>query len=241
MILVIKKVFDSMELLSKRQKMSLKEICEATGLNKGTLCNILKTLVELGYVKKLAESLYALDEKFHSLASHGINRSGLRSLAEKYASELSFSTKESGLVSVLSDGKVVLMAKSVFDRSVIINTDIFNALPLYTSASGKVLLAFMGKEHDSLLKKCSKDGVDLASLKKELSEIRNSGICIQNIAGREAYAMAAPVFGANGKIIAAMGICVPSVRLKGARRLAISEKLRELSKNMSAEMVVLGQ
>jgi IclR family KDG regulon transcriptional repressor len=240
MILVIKKVFDSVELLSKRQKMSLKEMCEATGLNKGTLCNILKTLVELGYVKKLAESQYALDEKFFSLASHGINSSGLQSLAKKYASELSFSTKESGLVSVLSDGKVVLVAKSVFNRSVIINTDIFNELPLFTSASGKVLLAFMEGERDSLLKKCSKEGVGLTALKKELLEIRKDGICIQDIAEREAYALAAPIFGADGKTVAAMGICVPSVRLEGTRRFAISEKLKELSKKMSEDMLAFG-
>ena len=52
MIQVIGRVFAILEELSLDGEVSLDSLAGITGLNKGTLCNILRTLIELGYIRR---------------------------------------------------------------------------------------------------------------------------------------------------------------------------------------------
>ena len=52
MIQAIKRAFDVVELLADAETLSLKELASLSRMKKTTLCMILKTLAEMGYVRK---------------------------------------------------------------------------------------------------------------------------------------------------------------------------------------------
>lgn len=234
MIQVIERVFGIIEMLSKEETLRLKEIAEARKLNKATLCNILKTLIDLGYVKKTGDSQYTLSEKFQTLAYSKAQKTSLLSIAEEHARELANETRESGTVTVLHNGKAILIAKAVYNQSVIINTDVFNNLALLKSASGKILLAFQDeKTTGEILKKELSGESSLETLKKELKNIRQEKFTMHEVADRQAYAFAVPVFAPDNAIAAALGICIPSNRYTESHNKEIKTALDRISEKMS--------
>ncbi|OGV51538.1 MAG: hypothetical protein A2017_01845 [Lentisphaerae bacterium GWF2_44_16] len=233
MIQVIERVFGIIEMLSKEETLRLRELAEAKGLNKATLCNILKTLVDLGYVEKRGDSQYALSEKFQSLAYSRAQKSSLLSIAEEHANELASETRESGTVTVLHNGQAILIAKAVYNQSVIINTDVFNNLTLLKSASGKILLAFQDEKTINEILKKELSGASLEVLKRELKAIRREKFTSHEVADRQAYAFAVPVFGPDNTIAAALGICIPSNRYTESHNKEIKAALDRISEKMS--------
>lgn len=234
MIQVIDRVFGIIEMLSKEETLRLRELAVARGLNKATLCNILKTLVDLGYVEKRGDSQYALSGKFQALAYSRAQKSSLLSIAEEHANELANETRESGTVTVLHNGKAILIAKAVYNRSVIINTDVFNNLALLKSASGKILLAFQDeKTIDEILEKEKSPELSSAALKKEFKTIRQEKFTSHEVADRQAYAFAVPVFGPGDTLTAALGICIPSNRYTESHNQEIKAALDRISEKMS--------
>lgn len=68
MIQVIDRVFNILEHLRDSQVLSLSCLAKHMGLNKSTLCNILKTMTDLGYIENDGSGNYRISEKFKQLA-----------------------------------------------------------------------------------------------------------------------------------------------------------------------------
>ena len=96
MIQVLQRAIGVLELLAEQEPMTLKELTEATGIKKPTLCLILKSLVELGCAEKAGNGIYVTGSKLQELAAlprkrstvvfqgWGLNpHSGLLSLSSK--------------------------------------------------------------------------------------------------------------------------------------------------------------
>ena len=62
MIQVIDRVFNILEHLRDSQVLSLSCLAKRMGLNKSTLCNILKTMTDLGYVENDGSGNYRISE-----------------------------------------------------------------------------------------------------------------------------------------------------------------------------------
>lgn len=217
----------------------LKEIEQKTGLNKATLCNLLKSLCDIGYVCKQESGVYAVGERLREIAYPHFVRDNLYTVARQCANDLSRLTCESGVVAIRDGGNLLVIAKAVYEQSLVLNSKLFDSLHNnFNTASGHIFMAF-DKELD--LQKLYSESLptrykSLEELNTELNKIRKDGYCIMHINEREAIALAVPVIHEN-KIFAAMAIVAPLVRCDSTRENELISYLKTCSRNMSTLLV----
>jgi DNA-binding IclR family transcriptional regulator len=240
MIQVLLKSSSLLEELSKRNYATLADLSDATGFNNSTICNILKTLTSVEYVEKTAPNQYSLGKGIAKLASGLSKRYSMSSLAEEYTRELAERTQESGLFSVLYKGEITILAKSIYNRSIIINAGVSaNFYPIYT-ATGRSILAFMPpEERDPIIKRSieengwPKDLDNIQDLYKKLEDAKkNRMVIVTSLKDTEVQALAAPVFDRD-KVIGALALNVPSVRFKGENRKKIISTLKHMAEKLT--------
>ena len=147
MIQVVERVFCILEELSLDGEVSLNSLARITGLNKGTLCNILRSLIELGYVVRTRESHYALTGKFRRLAGTEVCSGAERERMREVVVSLAEATEESGVLAVLRGDRVAVVTQAQHPRPLMINpAEVYAALSLYHSVSGRILVAHLSPE-----------------------------------------------------------------------------------------------
>ena len=113
MIQVIERVFTIPEELSPDGEVSLELLAKLTGLNKGTLCNILRSPIELGYVSRTGSSHYELTARFCELAAGSkLPESAMGKFRQK-GNSLAETTGESGVLAVLRHDRVAVVRRSM--------------------------------------------------------------------------------------------------------------------------------
>jgi len=240
MIQVIKRTFDIIKLLSEEKEMGLKDIAEKVGIKKTTACNILKTLVDLGYLKKGDNSSYLLGKGLASIASGDIEKNNILNVAEREIEKLSEKIKEAVLVAVLYKGERYTIAEAQFNQSVTVNTGIFEKTPIYSTATGRLLLAYADERElkgivnrIELLKNKWQGVNSLESLKKALNQIRSEKIVVKEADGGQVVGLGVPVFGVDKKVCAAVGVYLPTVRFQGNHKKEIISNLIAAGERMS--------
>jgi DNA-binding IclR family transcriptional regulator len=68
---------------------------------------------------------------------------------------------------------------------------------------------------------------------RALDIIREEGLAFKTVGGNEAAAMAVPVYGGEGVVIAALGLNMPMARFKGANKKRVVEELKKGAERMS--------
>jgi len=247
MIQVIERVFMILERMEPGNGVSLDALAQATKLNKGTLCNILKTMVALGYLEKSGVGCYQISAKFVALAKPFLRNESIEELCGRFAGVLAERTQESGVVSTLRKGRMHILAQAQHQRQVMINYSFYKDLSLYHSVSGRILLAHLD---DAALAQVVEaagmpgeewDGIaTLKVLRKAVADIRKTGVSIMRNPAEEINAYAMPVVDAAGEICAAIGLTVPVFRMGDGNEATIIESLREISGAMSGVVVTQG-
>lgn len=234
MIQVIERTFSILEELNLDGEVSLESLARITGLNKGTLCNILRTMIELGYVCRTRNSHYSLTDRFRELARGEISPPGEMEMYRKCVESLAESTGESGVLAVMRGDRIAVVVQAQHQRTLMINPcEIYAALSLYHSVSGRILVSNMHAEERSAL--CLRTGFpgeewenisNLVELENECKKIRRSGVSIMENMSDEIIAFAVPVFRPSGQIMS-LGLTMPQMRCRGSKRPRIIKLLKE--------------
>jgi len=233
MIQVIEKTFRILERAGVDSGAALADIAEITKINKGTACNILKTLVSLGYVEKTRAGHYRISEKFSALGRMAGKEDSIRALCSKFAAKLAEQTCESGVVTTLRENKPCILAQVQHQRRVMVSISNYRDLSLYHSVSGRILLSFI--DRDRLSSIAASEGFpggewdrinSMKALLRATAAIRSEGFSVMENADDEISAYAMPVFDSDGKICAAIGLSIPIFRLDRNNRRKILEALR---------------
>ncbi|MDA3798607.1 MAG: hypothetical protein PF692_05955 [Kiritimatiellae bacterium] len=237
MIQVIERIDRIIDVISAKggDGVPLKTIEGLTGLNKGTLCNLLKSLCDIGYVEKRQNGIYAIGKKLRKIAYPYLKKDTLYSVASQISKELAEETEESALiVADYQQGKLQVIAKDIFDQAIVINKGIFDDFDDFNTATGLIILAF----DDTLDKK----SIYETSMKrffdseeqffKMLQEIKEAGLCELSVPNRLSTAFAVPVF-KNGKLIAALGMLVPDIRSNPEKKIQLVEILKKYGEKMT--------
>jgi len=236
-IQVIGRAFDILEHLGPHREVSLEALTAATRLNKGTLCNILKTLMLLGYVEKSGHGNYRLSSKFLELGEASSIEKLIAETSEHYSRQLAEDTMESGVICTLRMAKVHILAQSQFQRSLMINPfSVYGDISLYHSVSGRVLIAFLSEdERSKLVGTAGFPGAgwnniqNMDKLEKNCAGIRSEGISIMTNAEKEIKAFAVPVRNSEGQICASLGLTMPVCRLDNAVEKKVLASLKDNS------------
>jgi len=242
MIQVIKRVVEILNFVAENpeEPKGLGEIAKAVGLNPGTCANIVKTLCECDFLEQVEKKKgYILGPRVYYLAKDGPYRKDIVRVIEPYLLDLASEVKETVLVATLHNGKRFVLIQVDGSRNVTINKNFFFQENIYSTATGRLLLAFLSpSELDIFIKKYElpdKNDWPGVNTKKKLiasiSEIRKEGMVI-NITENDVAGIAFPIR-QKGKVIAALGLFLPSFRFKGTHKEQILKKMKETSERMN--------
>ena len=221
----LERALDILELLSRSEtELGVTEIGPSVGLANGTAHRLLATLTRRGYARQNPETRkYALGLKALTLATSAQEHLG--PLARPFLTELMEVSQESSNLASLDKNSVVYIEQVPAPRMVRMFTEPGNRSFPHATGTGKVLLAYQPEEVvDSVVRQ---NGLprftphtitDVSRLKKELNDIREQGYALDSEEREEGVrCLAAPVFGPDGKVLAAMSISGPAGRLNEDR------------------------
>ena len=248
MIQVLTRAFIIFQELSRKGECSLEELARTTRLNKGTLCNILRTLIELDLVAKSVRGSYRIGEGFYSLArdrSAEKYRQIVRTTAESLARELG----ESVVISTLRNGRVEIITQAQVQRHLMVNSEItYKDLSLYHSVSGRILYSFLPREERMRLFESHGPPLeqwggyrDFPSLEAAVNTICGESISIMTNRQEGIKSFAIPLREPVGEVTSALGVTLPIFRLPPEREKLLVQSMRNAAKRFTNALRGMGE
>lgn len=223
----------------------LTDLARTLGMNKTVVYRILLTLMGRGYVvHDPRTSRYALGMKVFEVGSTVVNRTGLRKAALGPMGELGRLCRETINLAVLDGNEAVYLDRIECAEPLRADLQVGRRVPSYCSALGKVLLAYLSPgEREGVLRTITfqrytpRTITDPDELRRHLEEVREAGFSLDD----EEYVpgvrcLGAPVFNYHGRVVAAVSIAGPSVRLTRERILALVEPLKATADAISRNL-----
>ena len=197
------------------------ELTAATGLAKSTTSRLLMALERAGLVRRDAHGHFRPGEMFIRYAWRGGAEAGLTAVAQPFLEELGAATGETINLGVASGGRVEQVAQ-VDSTYLIGGTNwIGMSVPLHCSALGKVLLAYGAAQLSGQLpggaleRRTDKTVTSEAALRTELATVRTRGYAVTDEELEPGLiAVATPVRGYDGAVVAALSVSGPTTRMK---------------------------
>lgn len=210
-------------LAKSKDGMTLAELNQALQSPKSSLLNLLRPLVIDGFLA-CDNGRYRLGPSIFRLAANIMSVWNFSSTMRPYLEELAQMSEESVYLGVLDTvGSVITYVDSIDSpKAVRFSVPVGAARPLYSTAAGRVLLAFGDQDWvDEYLKNTKVTAftpytvTSRKALREELENIRKTRVSVSmGETFPESGAIAAPIFGADGKLIAAIAIGAPVSRLE---------------------------
>ncbi len=190
---------------------------------KSSLLNLLRPLVAEGYLNH-DNGRYRLGPTIFRLAGNIMSVWNFSNVIRPYLEELAQRSHESVYVGVLDRaGRTITYVDSIDSpHAVRYSVPIGGVRPLYCTAAGRVLLAFADADFQEEYLRSTKLEAQTErtlttrkGLRTELEKVVNTRVSVSiGEMFPESAAIAAPIMGANGKVVAAMAIGGPSQRLQ---------------------------
>ncbi len=206
-------------------ELGVSEVGRQLQLHKSTVSRLLATLEAEGLVERVPQSdKYRLGYEFVRLAGQAPHFSDLRATARPLLVELADATHETVNLAVLDRSEVINIDQVSGPHLVGATNWVGRRTPLHCVANGKALLAFRSRgEIESLLtrplarvKRASITGK--TALRAELARVRQQGFATALGELEDGLnAVAAPIRGSSGDVIAAISVSGPSYRVRAER------------------------
>lgn len=214
-------LFDA--LAKKPDGLTLAELNTVLESPKSSLLNLLRPLVAEGYLMH-SHGMYRLGPTAFRLAANIMSVWNFSKLARPYLEELAARSKESVYIGVLDREAQVITYVDAIDsgHSIRFAITVGANRPLYCTAAGRLLLAFADEEFQEnylrtvkLVRRTEHTVTDKKELRKKLEEIRRTGLATSvSEMFQGSAALAAPIHGTEGKVIAAIAIGAPADRFE---------------------------
>jgi IclR family transcriptional regulator, acetate operon repressor len=210
------------EVVHSADPMTFTGLSAATGLAKSTTSRLLLALERNGLVRRDDHGRFLPGEMFVSFAWRGGAEAGLVAVAQPFLERLGKATGETVNLGVHSNGMVEQIAQ-VDSTYLIGGTNwVGMSVPLHCSALGKVLLAFgtarLPADAGQLERRTDKTITSEAALRADLAGVRSRGYAVTDEELEPGLiAVAAPVHGFDGAVVAALSVSAPTTRMTRER------------------------
>ncbi|MCM3118515.1 IclR family transcriptional regulator [Neobacillus sp. MER 74] len=228
----------------KHEDCSLGEMAERLDLKKSYLSKLLDALKDKGFIAQDSDTgKYKLGLSCLELATAFENRLDIRKIAHPHLVELSSTSKELVHLGVMDSNVVVLLERIMNQESGLrLQFHLSLTSPPHSTGLGKVLLAYsdqtMVENYLSTAKlepSSPHTTVDPNKIREELEQVRLKGYYLSYETFESGVScVAAPVFSRQGKIIAAISICGPTVRILSKQKELVKHLLATTSRVNSA-------
>lgn len=228
------RVLEILEALASSDARSLRELTDLMQLPRASLHRLLRSLEGAGFLTESGQrySIGPRSQRLAQLLSAGGQLANLAERARPVLERLAARTGETVILGRLSEerSEIVYVDVIVAESPLQYAVPSGDRRPLYSSATGKAVLAFMPpEEQSSYIAKADFKAITPFTTRREdigaiLAQIRQQGVG-QDKDGHfiGASAIASPIFGANGEVFASIVVAGPADRLE-----QISEKIVEL-------------
>lgn len=240
------KALDIMECLAAAgQPLSAQEVAQRCSLSRPTAYRHLTTLLDRGYVTNCQDSShYQIGAQVLSLSKSFLERLDLPELARADLRELSRVSQETAHLAVLDGTEMLYVGKVDGPQSVRMHSVIGTRNPLYCTAMGKAVLAFLSpEERDMLLReitlapRTSNTITDRAALATHLELVRTRGFAIDDMENEEGIrCIGVPIFDHTGSVIAAISVSGPAYRLSDSQLQGLSRLVIGASEAISGKL-----
>jgi IclR family acetate operon transcriptional repressor len=242
----IERALDLLECLARSSTwVGISELSEATGQPAATIHRLLMTLVMRKYVVRDSQThCYALGPAFHGLSGSSLQMPDWTAIATPYLQELVKISEETANLTVIEGNRAVYVAQAQSKRMVRMFTKLGNRVPLHCTGCGKVLLAYQPKgviasimAEEGLPRYTEATITDPGQFQQELELIRQQGYAVDNGEQEEGVrCLAAPVYGPQGRVVAAVSISGPSSRLDSRHIPTLLPHLKRISAAISSAL-----
>lgn len=242
----LRKGLKLIELLTMRGSQNLRDIAEEAGLTRGNAHQLLRTLVEEGFVYQDSETTqYGVTLKVWEIGQSQIDNIGLVKPLAPIMRALRDEVNETINLAILDDNEVLYLHKEDSNQGVGSFTKIGARAPAHCVATGKAMLAF-DPQGETLwrsisLTRFNTDTItDTDAFVKEMKTTQARGYSTTSNEWRgEVRACAVPIIGLNGSVRAAIGISGPHHRMPAKRIAELGERLCELKRSVSQQFEVV--
>lgn len=243
----IDRVFDIIEILATAPSgLLLSDVAAASGLHVSTAHRLLTSLIDRGYARKDHSSgKYCLTLRFFEVGCRVSGAMDLLSLARPLLDALSDFSQEAVHLVKRDGAEVVYLYKAVPVQMLIrMASYVGGRNPLYCTGVGKCILAHLPEKEVEEIWAASdvhsiteNTIVDINTLKKQLSLVRQTGYAIDNEENeKEVFCMAAPIFDWQGQPVAAVSVSAPLSRMTDDAQSRILPKLLETTSEISSQL-----
>lgn len=240
---VLHKTIDVLDALRQQPEgVSLARVAADVGMPKPTVYRILATLESRGYIERGTGGSYRVSRKLFE-PPRGTSAERLLRVARPIMERLVDVCKETVNLGILDGGEVLVIETVESPLAVRMTSKIGNRRYPHSTALGKVLLADLDER--TILRIVQARGmprftpatlVNEAALVVELEKVRVQGFALDNLENElDGRCVAAPVFDANRKVIAALSISGPLPRMTLARTRTFLKPLTEACRTIGAE------
>jgi IclR family acetate operon transcriptional repressor len=196
------------------------------GVNPSTASRLLATLERGGLVEREPGGPYRLGLHLVALADRVLARLDVRDLARPQLRALVEATGETATLSVPDGEEAVTVDFVPGGTSVVSMARLGRPSVPHATATGKVLLAHTGREPAALAPYTERTLTDPASLAAELAAVRAQGWAeAEREREPDLNALAAPVAGRDGALVAILGLQGPAGRFTPERRRVVLPEL----------------
>ena len=226
------------EVVHAADPLTFTDLSAASGLAKSTTSRLLLALERNGLVRRDDHGRFLPGEMFVSFAWRGGAEAGLVAVAQPFLEKLGRATGETINLGVTSNGAVEQIAQ--VDSTYMIGGTNWVGLssPLHCSALGKVLLAYGAAQLPAphkLDRRTDKTITSEPALKADLAAVRARGYAVTDEELEPGLiALAAPVHGYDGAVIAAISVSAPTSRMTKERLTAAAERCMEEAAGLAA-------
>jgi len=235
-IAVVRRALDILEALAQTPRpLGPTELARRVGTTPSAAFRVLKTFEERGYVARDSVSgQYRLGTRLAYLGERSTGTLDLRHVARPVLEELHRRFRETVNLAVLDNDHIVYIDMIESDHELRMAARVGARDHPYSTSLGKAILAYLPEPElerylqRPLPRRTPHTITDPVALRAELERVRASGVAEDHEENEEgACCVGAPVFDHQGRVVAAISVSGPTVRLVGPRieemRVAVKE------------------
>ncbi|HSS97483.1 MAG TPA: IclR family transcriptional regulator [Terriglobales bacterium] len=242
---VISKVLQIFELLhNSSAALSLKAICDDTGINKSTAHRFLRHLEREGYLLRTDAGAYLIGPKLTQMSACATRSATLQTVARPILADLWRSTQETVNLGVLDQGTLLYIDVMESPHEFRLVSRIGTRRSIHVAALGKVLAAFLpASEYERVLngivfqRVTSKTIANMVQLRAELEKIRRKGYAVDN---EEALlgcrCVSAPILNSDKVAIGALSVSGPVTRMSLPQVAPLAQIVKAAAQAVSTAM-----
>lgn len=204
-----------------RHTLSVTDLQRSLSLSRPTLYRLLQTLEGKGLIRSFGDpQRFQLAHGAIELGNAALAPIDVARVGQRHLRALWEATDETVALMVPVSGGVKVCVQEIQSRQpLVFQRGAGFTEPNTVGASGKAMLAFMGKDEIEAALRDLENSDDREALRLELADVRRNGYRISTgeiIEG--AVAIAAPVFDHDGRVVGSICVFGPEVRLTGIHR-----------------------